>query len=93
MIKGLWLMALCCSIPVAAILLVRYMGWDIGGWYGLLVLICPLSFFLGIFFMKPKGHKSEIGHENHSTEPVSKPVSEPIVKEQAAREFPGKFNL
>jgi uncharacterized membrane protein len=65
----MWLMVLCCLIPVAGIVLVSFFKVPLNNvlFYGM-ILLCPLSHLLMMRFMG-HDHSSEqhAEHQHHST--------------------------
>ena len=68
--KHMWIMALCCIIPAAGLLVVRYLGIPIPGWtYGLFILLCPLSHMLLMGAMGHDHHQETAGETTGAPNP------------------------
>ncbi len=62
--KHLWLMILCCLIPIAAIVAVRVMGIQLGTWStALFLILCPLSHIVLMWAMRHDDQKNENPHQ------------------------------
>ena len=73
--KHLWVMILCCLIPVVAIIFVRVMGIQLGYWStALFLLLCPLSHIVLMWAMRHEDHGSPHHSDNPGTVPVQTPT-------------------
>ena len=76
--KHTWIMVLCCLIPLAAILVLPYMGISLPGWTVYLIfLLCPLSHVLLMGTMGHDHHEETV-HEGHHPEIVEERVPEEL---------------
>lgn len=53
--RHLLIMVICCAIPLGLIFALPYIGTSLGGWYGVILLLCPLIHFL--MMTKKGGHR------------------------------------
>lgn len=72
----MWIMVLCCLIPLAAILVLPYVGISLPSWTTYLIfLLCPLSHVL-LMGLMGHDHNNQTAHEGHHPETIEKHVPE-----------------
>ena len=50
--RHLLIMVICCAVPLGLIFVLPYIGTSLGGWYAVILILCPL---LHLLLMGRKG--------------------------------------